>query len=391
VDNSPLQKKAQRKQSAPPPLESARFRAFLRRRLLAWFDANRRDLPWRRSRDPYPIWVSEVMLQQTQVATVIPYFERFLRRFPTFGDLAAADEKDVLLLWEGLGYYRRARDLHKAARRLAAEHAGEIPNDPKRLQDLPGFGRYTCNAVLSQAFDRRLPILEANSQRVLARLLGCEDDPRQGRTRTYLWEKAEQLLPKRRVGDFNQAMMELGALVCTPTSPRCSTCPLATCCEAKASGTQDRIPPRRRQSDVTEVNEAAIIVWKKNRVLLVLRPAAGQWAGLWEFPRGPIRTGESPKRAALRWLRKSTNIEGAVPRELTTLRHGITRYRITLKCFDAEFASGRFRSSFYVRGRWLKPAELANYPVSAPQRRLVKTLANRTHRVATVSAAASND
>jgi endonuclease III len=194
--------------SSPAPGSAHPIPAALRRRiarsLLAWFDRHQRDLPWRRDRDPYRIWVSEVMLQQTQVVTVIPYFERFLAAFPTLPDLAAADEQDVLRLWEGLGYYRRARDLHRAARRLVDECAVRIPDDPEIMTTLPGFGRYTVNAVLSQAFDRRLPILEANSQRVLSRLFGRTDDPRRGEARHWLWQAAEDLLPAKRPGAFNQ-------------------------------------------------------------------------------------------------------------------------------------------------------------------------------------------
>jgi A/G-specific adenine glycosylase len=342
--------------------------------LLAWFDANKRDLPWRRDRDPYRIWVSEVMLQQTQVVTVVPFFERFLEAFPTIADLAAADQEAVLRLWEGLGYYRRARNLHEAARRLVTEHGGHIPNDPTCLQTLPGLGRYTCNAVLSQAFDRRLPILEANSRRVLVRLYGVTGDPRQGPVRAHLWKKAQELLPTRRAGDFNQALMELGALVCLPAMPRCSACPLATCCEARQRRLQDQIPPVRRAARTVAVEEAALVVWKRRTVLLVQRPAAGQWAGLWEFPHGPKEPDESHEQAALRCLRDRTGIDAEVNLELMTLRHGITRYRITMTCFEATFRSGSFRSTSYAKARWVKPEELASYPVSAPQRRLAKAL-----------------
>jgi A/G-specific adenine glycosylase len=356
-------------------LDRARVRSALRQQLLAWFEANRRPLPWRRDRDPYRIWVSEVMLQQTQVVTVIPFFERFLRAFPSIADLAAADKDAVLRLWEGLGYYRRACHLHEAAQRLVADHGGRIPDDPACLQALPGFGRYTRNAVLSQAFDRRLPILEANSQRVLARLYGVTDDPRRGPQRAYLWEKARRLLPMRRVGDFNQALMELGALVCLPVTPRCSACPIASCCEARQRGLQDQIPPVRRQAPIVAVEEAALVVWKKRRVLLVQRPTPGQWAGLWEFPHGPKEPAESLEEAALRCVRDRTGIDADVKHELMTIRHGITRYRITLTCFEATFRSGSFRSTCYANGRWVKPEELASYPVSAPQRRLAKALA----------------
>jgi A/G-specific adenine glycosylase len=204
-----------RSEASPALVPLAAVRT-IRRRLLAWFARHQRDLPWRANRDPYRIWVSEVMLQQTQVSTVIPYFKRFLEAFPTLIDLAEADEQDVLRLWEGLGYYRRARDLHRAARSLAAEFDGRIPDDPEAWQALPGVGRYILGAVLSQAFDRRLPIVETNSQRVLCRLFGQRADPRRGPGRHWLWQVAERLLPMRRVGEFNQALMELGALICAP-------------------------------------------------------------------------------------------------------------------------------------------------------------------------------
>src|SRR5207253_2981976 len=215
------------------PMPSPRLRRAIRDRLLDWFATHQRDLPWRRSRDPYRIWVSEIMLQQTQVATVVPYFERFVQAFTTLACLATAEEHDVLRRWEGLGYYRRARSLHLAARQLASEHGSMVPNDPEVLSELPGMGRYTVGAVLALAFDRPMPILEANSQRVLCRLFGRDEDPRKGTARRRLWELAKSLLPKRRVGDFNQALMELGALVCTPAAPKCSACPLADKCVAQ--------------------------------------------------------------------------------------------------------------------------------------------------------------
>src|SRR5438874_4557416 len=252
----------------------------LRRRLLAWFDQHRRDLPWRRDRDPYRIWVSEVMLQQTTVAAVVPFFERFLAAFPNVTALAAADEQDVLRLWEGLGYYRRARHLHRAARILVAEHGGQMPDDSEVWAALPGVGRYIHGAVLSQAFDRRLPIVEANSQRVLCRLFGHTGDPKSGPTKKWLWETAKRLLPIRRVGDFNQALMELGALVCTPTEPQCGKCPLGGSCAAKRAGIQESIPVRSKPPAVTEVYETATIVRRVGKVLLVRRPANGRWSNM---------------------------------------------------------------------------------------------------------------
>ncbi len=355
--------------------QATELRRWLAPRLLAWFRRNRRDLPWRRDRDPYRIWVSEVMLQQTQVSAVVGYFERFLARFPTLADLARADEQDVLRLWEGLGYYRRARDLHRSAGLILARHQGRFPADPEALAGLPGLGEYTRNAVLSQAFDLRLPILEANSQRVLSRLLGYEDDPRQGPARRRLWQAAGDLLPRRDVGEFNQALMELGALVCTPTAPACQRCPLAPRCSARLQGRQEQVPARAPRPGPTLVRESAVVIRRGGRVLLAQRPAtASRWASLWEFPHGPLAGEESHEQAAARLAGELAGVEVALGPELITVEHGITRYRITLVCFESDHAAGEFRSAFYARGEWAEPAALADYPVSAPQRKLARAL-----------------
>ncbi len=359
----------------PDPIPTTvALRRWVAPRLLAWFDQHQRDLPWRRDRDPYRIWVAEIMLQQTQVATVIPYFQRFLLTFPTLSDLARASEREVLLLWEGLGYYRRARDLHRAARQLMASHDGQMPDDPDVLGLLPGFGRYTRNAVLSQAFDRRLPILEANSQRVLSRLFGREQDPREGPARRWLWAAAEALLPAKRIGAFNQALMELGALVCTPVAPKCVSCPLAQRCCAYRDGRQEEIPVRAPPPTPILMRELAVVLRRKDRVLLLQRPENGRWGGMWEFPHAPLQDGESAEAAARRVLVELTGLEAKLGPELLTIRHGVTRYRITMICFEAEYVSGKFSSSFYREGVWLSPRELGNYPVSAPQRRLARQL-----------------
>jgi A/G-specific adenine glycosylase len=346
----------------------------LQRKLLAWFGSHQRDLPWRRDRDPYHIWVSEVMLQQTQVATVVPYFERFLAAFPTVADLAAADEAEVLRLWEGLGYYRRARHLHQAARQLVQAYPGALPPDPGLWRQLPGVGRYILGAVLSQAFDLPLPIVEANSQRVLCRLFGQRRDPRRGPTRRWLWQVAAELLPRRQAGDFNQALMELGALVCRPAAPDCPACPLARHCAARRQGLQERIPPAARGPRPVAVRETAVVVARGRQVLLVQRPDHGRWANLWEFPRGTVTEGEEPAAAARRLLPELTGVRGRLAGELLTLRHSVTHHRITLVCFAAHYVSGRFRSSFYRRGSWLEPAELAGLPVSAAQRQLARLI-----------------
>jgi A/G-specific adenine glycosylase len=347
---------------------------------LRWFDQHQRDLPWRRTRDPYAIWVSEVMLQQTLVATVVPYYERFMAAFPTVADLAAADEQAVLRLWEGLGYYRRARDLHRAARQLVDNHEGRFPDEPGIVGALPGFGRYTCNAVLSQAFDRRLPILEANSQRVLSRLFGRTEDPRTAVARRWLWQAAEDLLPAKRSGAFNQALMEVGALVCTPAAPRCDDCPLRKYCLARQLGAQETIPARTPPAAVTSVRESAAIVWREGRVLLVQRPAnAPRWANMWEFVRGELEAGETHDSAAARLVRALAGLRVRIGSEFETVRHGVTRFRITIVCFEAEFESGEFKSDFYANSVWVNPKDLAHYPISSPQRRLAEAL-TRTDR-----------
>ncbi|HEV3080057.1 MAG TPA: A/G-specific adenine glycosylase [Gemmataceae bacterium] len=373
----PVEQKAHiKKRVMPGDLPSASERHKIQRRLLSWFARSQRDLPWRRDRDPYRIWVSEIMLQQTQVVTVIPYFQRFVRAFPTVAALAGADEQAVLRLWEGLGYYRRARDMHQAARVIMNGHDGEIPQEPASLLSLPGIGRYTAGAILSQAFERRLPILEANSRRVLCRLYGRRDDPQRGPLRAWLWKLAEALLPARRVGEFNQALMELGALVCTPAAPKCTSCPLAALCAAQRLGIQETIPFSPPPPRPLAIEEAAVVVRRNGAVCLGQRPKTGRWAGLWEFPHAPVQKGESHDQAAARFLPELTGFDVELGAELMTLRHSITHHRIRLVCFEARHRRGRFYSRFYQQGRWVKPTELSAFPVSSPQRRLALMLVN---------------
>jgi A/G-specific adenine glycosylase len=264
-----------------------------------------------------------------------------------------------------------------------AEHGGTFPDDPALVRTLPGMGRYTANAVLSQAFGRRLPILEANSIRVLCRLFGRREDPSRGPLRRWLWQAAEGLLPRKHVGEFNQALMELGALVCTPQAPRCGVCPLRNRCQARRLGLQESIPLRPRAPEVEAVDEAAVVLRRGLRVLLVQRPAGGRWENMWEFPHGELRPGETHEAAAARLLPELTGCEGDLGPELTTIRHGVTRFAITLVCFEARYRKGEFRSAFYRQGAWLEPAELAGHPVSSPQRRLARLLTapNRQQRL----------
>jgi A/G-specific adenine glycosylase len=346
-------------------------------KLLTWFDAHRRELPWRADRDAYRIWVSEVMLQQTTVAAVVPYFGRFLRALPTVEALAAADEQRVLKLWEGLGYYRRARHLHAAARKLVADHGGRLPDDPAVWSALPGVGRYILGAVLSQAFDRRLPIVEANSLRVLARYFGYRGDPREGKGKAWVWSTAESVLPAKRAGDFNQALMELGALVCTPSAPACGQCPLAAKCAARRDKLQEKIPPKKKPRAITAVSEVGVVIRDRNRVLLCKRRAdADRWQNMWEVPHAERKPGEDIDAAVVRVAKELTGLDVEPGAEVLTVEHGVTRFAITVVCVEAVRKRGSFAPGFYAEAKWVKPDELAAYPVSSPQRKLMSELAN---------------
>jgi A/G-specific adenine glycosylase len=341
---------------------------------LNWFDASKRNLPWRGQRDPYRIWVSEVMLQQTQVATVIPYYHRFVKRFPTVNSLAAAELQEVLRYWEGLGYYRRATNLHKSARIIVADHNGRFPSDEASWFDLPGIGRYMKGAILSQAFGRRLPIVEANSQRVLSRLFGFGEDPKSNSSKNRLWQFAESLVPEIRPGDFNQALMELGAIVCKPKNPRCEFCPIAKQCIANLEGRTADIPPPKRPVLLTDLEAIVTVVLKGRRALIAQRPANVRWAHLWEFPQTEILPNESIEEAAHRTIRELADLRIRDVTPSAAIRHSVTRYRLRLNCVTAKHVAGSFRSDFYVRWQWIELDQLHAVPISAAQRKLVNIL-----------------
>jgi A/G-specific adenine glycosylase len=361
----------------PVPLPSADWRRTFRRRLLAWYRRHARDLPWRRTRDPYAVWVSEIMLQQTQVATVESYFPRFLSAFPTVQALAAASEDDVLRLWEGLGYYRRARQMHAAARRIVSDFAGHFPREPDDVRALPGIGRYTAGAILSIAFDAREPIVEANTLRLLARLLAFRDNPLGSAGQRLLWHFAAELLPQRESGAFNQALMELGSIVCTPRQPRCESCPVTDLCPTRLQGLQDVIPRPKARPQIEAVTEAAMVVERSGRVLLVRRGEGGRWAGMWDFPRFAIAATDvaSPESFLIEQLRAQLAIEVETPECFHTLKHGVTRFRITLDCYRAQHSAGRPARGIEVA--WLRPAELADYPLNVTGRKVARLLMER--------------
>ncbi|NUP90667.1 MAG: A/G-specific adenine glycosylase [Candidatus Sumerlaeia bacterium] len=264
----------------------------MRRRLLAWYRRQRRDLPWRGTRDPYAVWVSEIMLQQTTVAAAVPFYERWMARFPTLESLATAPEEDVLTLWAGLGYYNRAKNLHRAARQIQNEFTGRIPGTVEALMTLPGVGRYTAGAIASIAFGRRTGAVDANAARVLARLFGVREPIASAVGQERLWEFASVLAQTAHPGDLNQAIMELGALVCSPTAPRCHECALRPLCRAATRGDQDRLPVLPPRPGTVEITEVGAVIERDGRFLVLQRAEGSRMAGMWEFPHGAVADGE---------------------------------------------------------------------------------------------------
>jgi len=340
-------------------------RAPLRRALLAWYRGHRRDLPWRRSRDAYAIWISETMLQQTRVETVIPYYERFLTRFPDVRALAGADLDDVLGEWAGLGYYGRARNLHRAARVVADECGGALPDTADGLRALPGVGRYTAGAVASIAFDRPEPVVDGNVARVFARLFGIREDVRSAAVTARLWEEAEALARGADPGDLNQALMELGATLCTQRAPRCEACPVAARCDARARGDAETLPIKSRAAEPRSVEAVAAFLVRRGRALAVRRPAEGLLGGLWDLPGGELAPRERPAAGLRRALSERLGLAVAGARRLGSVDHVFSHRRLRLYVFRAEAPAGRVRRRGFDAHRWLPPAELPALPQSA--------------------------
>ena len=365
-------------------LPDGRWKKSFTRKLRAWFDGAKRDLPWRRSRDPYRIWVSEIMLQQTTVAAVVAYFNRFMEAFPNVQALAAAPEREVLRLWEGLGYYRRARQLHAAAQKIVGEYSGVFPSDPAGVRALPGIGRYTAGAISSIAYDLPEPILEANTVRLLSRLSAYRDDPLAKPGQEHLWGWAAALVPKEEPGLFNQALMELGALLCTPREPQCPACPVASLCGARKLGLEREIPKPKAKKVFEEVREAAVLIRRRNQVLLIEWAAGKRWAGLWDFPRFAVvaEQGANIREALRTELKRTLGIEVEVGESLHTLKHGVTRFKITLDAYAGEYAKGTLKpASPFAAARWVNPNDLPQYPLNTTGRKLTKLLETRQQRL----------
>jgi A/G-specific adenine glycosylase len=380
--------------------------------LLGWFAGNARDLPWRRTRDPYAIWVSEIMLQQTQVKTVLPYWERWMRELPDIAALAGASTQKLHKLWEGLGYYTRVRNLHKAAQMVIQKHGGSFPDDYAQVLELPGIGPYTAGAICSIAFNQPKPILDGNVVRVLTRIFGIGGNVRNGVTRARLWRVAEELVlcaaghasgNRRHASDFNQALMELGALVCTPRQPRCAACPVSKHCVALWEDRAHELPSLGPRVRSTPRRFVAFVAEHRNRFLVRQRPAGVVNAHLWEFPNVEVGTEDSDKGRAVRRVGASrfrvlaapdrlkaglqTELPGSALRRaarsalgltpkglqpLCAVKHSITRYRITLDVFRV---AGQFAGqSASAKGKWLTRRELHRLTFCSAHKRILGRL-----------------
>ncbi len=341
-------------------------------RLLAWYGREGRDLPWRHTRDPYRIWLSEIMLQQTTVAAVIPYYSRFLKRFPTVEALASATLDEVIALWAGLGYYSRARNLHRAARQVVEERAGFFPDTLEALAALPGVGRSTAGAILSIAFDKPGPILDGNVRRVLVRLLAWQDDPRGSRADKQLWAWAERLTPVDRPHQYAQAIMDLGATLCTPREPACERCPLRDLCQAFSKGLAEKLPAARPQRRLPVRRQVALVAFAGADVLLRQRPAEGFLGGLWEFPTADLAEGAAVVEVAGR-LRDDLGLQGPLE-EVGHVRHAYSHFKLELMVYRVpDAAEGRVAERRdYL---WCGANEFADLPLHGAHRKVCGKLA----------------
>ena len=358
--------------------------AALRRRftapLLKWYDGSGRNLPWRMTDDPYRIWVSEIMLQQTQVATVLPYYHRFLEAFPTIKALASADLETVLKLWQGLGYYARARHLHRAAQTLLSRYAGKMPKSFDAVYALPGIGRSTAGAILTIAHGKRHPILDGNVRRVLCRFFAIEEDPREKSVEAALWHCSEQLMPRRNPSRYLQAIMDLGATVCTPRQPDCPHCPLQKPCAARKQGLTDRLPVKAVSKKVLHFDYFAGVLRVDDFVLIRRRPLQGLLAGLWEFPGARVDPHE--KKGAVmtayeKFFRETLALNVRGSHLFMEIPHAFTHFKMTLHVF-----SFRLKKRFQTGGpmMWVERESLAAHPFSSAHQKIVLQLCQSPDR-----------
>ncbi|HOW36472.1 MAG TPA: A/G-specific adenine glycosylase [Candidatus Omnitrophota bacterium] len=340
-------------------------------KLLFWYRRNARDLPWRRTKDPYKIWISEIMLQQTTVNAVIPYYKRWVKEFPSIQSVADAPLQKILRFWQGLGYYQRARNIHKSAKTISKNYFRRIPRDLNILKKLPGFGAYTVGAVLSIAFDYPMTIIDANIRRVVMRQLaikGRADNSHDGKISLFL----KGVLPGEHCGDFNQALMELGALVCRNKEPLCSVCPVKGGCAAYKKGIQEIIPqPKNRR--IKEIDVSVAVIKRNNRYFIQKRPSRGLLADLWEFPGGKIIPGETQKQALERELLEELGIRVYGLRHFADVQHFYTQFRVKLHVWICGVASGIPSDKTH---RWVRPDDFSKYPMPSGSAKIVDLISS---------------
>lgn len=340
------------------------------RRLLEWYDQSKRDLPWRRTRDPYAIWVSEIMLQQTRVETVIPYWTNFMESFPTIQTLADAPEEDVLKRWEGLGYYSRVRNLQQAAREVQEQYGGKVPHEMEEMLSLPGVGSYTAGAVLSIAYDKDVPAVDGNVLRVLSRLFAVREDVGKQSVRKEFERVAQVLIPAGKARFFNQALMEFGATVCIPKSPRCLQCPLQSVCRAYEVNIQSELPQKAKKKPPRPMQMATAILWKGHRVLLDKRPETGLLAGLWEFPTTEVREGQSARESVLQYVKEKWGVHADLGEMFAQLGHTFSHIHWEIQAFQGEVTdAGPFSES-----RWVTIDEAETFTLPVVHQKLLQTL-----------------
>jgi A/G-specific adenine glycosylase len=353
-----------------PAYGTPALRREIAQNLLDWFAIYQRDLPWRRSRDPYQIWVSEVMLQQTRVDTVIPYYDRWMTQFPTLQALAQAPDSAVLKAWEGLGYYSRARNLHSAAQEVQEAYGGTVPDDPARLAALKGLGPYTVGAILSIAFNRSAPAVDGNVMRVLSRLFEIEEDITRPATRKAMERLALDLIPPGQANSFNQALMELGALVCLPTAPKCDRCPAASACTAKRNGTAALLPIKRKAKPPRPVEMACVVLRHGDRVLISRRPSEGLLGGLWEFPSAERLKQETAHQTIHRLMADRFGLRVELEAPLCEVKHVFTHLIWHLKAFTATLPADTGGPMEEGGLRWVRPDALSNFAFGAAHQKV---------------------
>jgi len=342
----------------------------IRSKLLSWYQESARDLPWRHTQDPYKVWVSEIMLQQTQVQTVIPYYNRWLKRFPSLKTLAAAPLEEVLKFWAGLGYYRRVKMLHAAAKFVQSQLKGCLPETAEALMQIPGIGRYTAGAIASIAFQKKAPLVDGNVIRILTRLYEIKDNVAKNDTLKQLWAIAEDLVPLHSPGDFNQAMMELGALICLPRNPACGACPVSSECRASASGQPENFPVKTPKEKIKKLKTAALVLKNPRREVLIRRQEeSARWGGLWMFP-----FGESPDQIA-----EELQIKKIPAQHSFIIKHGFTKYSIQLHVFEAAVDKKKSKSLEIRGNRWVSLKKLPSEALPSPHKKVAARLLERVH------------